>query len=287
MPSDVAAMAPLTAGSATGVAAAGAATPVILSRAELPRLAAEANTNEKKHQLRAEARQWLNELANSDGPKSTDLTQIWPQWNCWLALQHQGTTSFHADVVRFTADRIENTRDANRGGLQRLDFCAHLADGSYWRFHPALKARQDAAPVFMPAILRNETSERGATEHAHEQWVKPGDSGVWTWEHRLTVPQIDYIGKKQMWQIILPLLEDQTIPHRPNSMDISTSTTIPWWLWVCNLGKHSGRVIGNGIEKVFLSRSNDREALFEFVHNDTTRVNVFIAGSKVRITNGE
>ena len=71
MPSDVAAIAPLTAGSATGVAAADAAPPVILSRAELPPLAAQSNTNEKKHQLRVEARQWLNQLANSDGPKST------------------------------------------------------------------------------------------------------------------------------------------------------------------------------------------------------------------------
>ena len=259
-----------------------AATPVILSRAELPRLAATSNTNEKKHQLRAEARQWLNELANSDGPKSTDLTQIWPQWNCWLALQHQGTTSFHADVVRFTADRIENTCDANRGVRPRVDFCAHLADGSYWRFHPGKHAKNDATPQYFSRMLQTPTGVRGATEHAHQQWLEPGASGIWTLDHSQAVPQTDRMGKKRMWNIISSLFDEQSIPTQPRWVEITKNESIPWWLWVSNLGHDTGRVIGNGIEKVFLSRSEAGEAVFEFVRQDSTRENVFLTRRGVR-----
>ena len=62
----------------------------------------------------------------------------------------------------------------------------------------------------------------------------------------------------------------------PNNIEITDGTLIPWWLWVCNLGSHTYRVIGNGIEKVFLSRTDDREALFEFVHPDNRRGYVLI-----------
>ena len=61
---------------------------------------------------------------------SIDLTDEWPRWKSWLAIQNVATTSFDADIVGFTADFIENTRDANRGGRRRMDFCAHHADGS-------------------------------------------------------------------------------------------------------------------------------------------------------------
>ena len=66
----------------------------------------------------------------------------------------------------------------------------------------------------------------------------------------------------------------------PPQIEITNGTLIPWWLWVCNLGHYRDRVIGNGIEKVFLSRYDDREARFEFVHPDNTREHVFICQAR-------
>ena len=61
-----------------------------------------------------------------------------------------------------------------------------------------------------------------------------------------------------------------------NKIEITDGILIPWWLWVCNLGYHGDRVTGNGIEFVYLSRTDDQEALFEFVQADNTRQYVFI-----------
>ena len=66
----------------------------------------------------------------------------------------------------------------------------------------------------------------------------------------------------------------------PQNIEITDGTLISWWLWVCNLGLHRDIVIGNGIEFVYLSRTDEQEARFEFVHADHTRQDVYI--SKVR-----
>ena len=63
----------------------------------------------------------------------------------------------------------------------------------------------------------------------------------------------------------------------PTQIEITNGTLIPWWLWVCNLGRLRHRAIGDGIEKVFLSRTDEWEALFEFVQPDNTREYVFIS----------
>ena len=117
----------------------------LLSLTELRRLAAETNKAERGEE-REEARLLLDRLANSDASMSIDLTDVWSRWKSWLAIQNASTDSFDANIVGFTADFIENTRDVNRGGRQRMDFCAHLADGSYWRFHPGKRSSQDAQP---------------------------------------------------------------------------------------------------------------------------------------------
>ena len=163
-----------------------------------------------------------------------------------------------------------------------MDFCAHLADGSYWRFHPGKHAKNDATPQYFSRKLGNGTGERGATEHAHQQWLEPGASGIWTLDHSQAVPQTDRMGKKRMWNIISSLFDEQSIPTQPTWVEITKNKSIPWWLWVSNLGHDTGRVIGNGIEKVFLSRSEAGEAVFEFVRQDSTRETVFLTRRGVR-----
>ena len=158
-----------------------------------------------------------------------------------------------------------------------MDFCAHLADGSYWRFHPGKRSSQDAKPRHFPSILRNDTGERGATEHAYQQWLTPSQTGIWTLHHSQAIPQSDRIGNNRVWDLISSLFQQQAIPMHPTQIEITNGTLIPCWLWVCSLGRLRDRAIGNGIEKVFLSRTDDREALFEFVQPDNTREYVFIS----------
>ena len=207
---------------------------------------------------------------------SIDLADVRSKWKSWLA-QTASTNFSDADVVGFTADSNENTRDANRPGRRRMDFCAHLADGSYWRFHPGKRSSGDAQPPYFPSILQNDTGERGATEHAYQQWLTPGETDIWTLHHSQAVPQTDFIGKDRAWEIISSLFTQQAIPMHPTQIEITNGTLIPWSLWVCNLGRLRDRAIGNGIEKVFPSRTDEWEALFEFAQPDNTREYVFIS----------
>ena len=86
-----------------------------------------------KQRLHREARGWLDHIANGDhgDQRIMDLTNIWSNWKSWLATQPESTQAFQCDVAAFTAEAIENTRDPNRGGRPRVDFCAKLVDGSY------------------------------------------------------------------------------------------------------------------------------------------------------------
>ena len=61
----------------------------------------------------------------------------------------------------------------------------------------------------------------------------------------------------------------------PEQIEITNGNLIQWWLWVGHLGSHSDRIIGNGIEFVFLSRTDGQEALFEFAQADNTQQYVF------------
>ena len=201
------------AGSADEVAAASTATehaqhaeglmqqrPVtILSLTDLRGLVRQQTRRSVKEDLHREARQWLNQVANGHygNEPVMDLTTLWPQWSAWLATQPVATQSFESDVAAFTAESIENTRDPNRGGRPRVDFCVRLVDGSYWRFHPGTKVSNSAEPRHIPATLPDTT--RGAVEHAAQQWTTISDDNVWTISRSRLVPQTDRMSKNAMW----------------------------------------------------------------------------------------
>lgn len=248
----------------------------ILSVQDLRGLARQQTRGEAKEGLHREARQWLNQIANGHygtGPV-VDLTTIWPRWSAWLATQPTATQSFESDVAAFTAESIENTRDPNRGGRPRVDFCVRLADGSYWRFHPGSKERNSAEPRHIPATLPDTT--RGAAEHAAQQWTTISDDNVWTISRSRLVPQTDRMSKNAMWQQISALLMQDAIPRWPNTVDITDGTLISWWLWVSNLGPRTVDVIGNGIRQVLLSRRLEQEVVFAFVRVGNTEASVFL-----------
>ena len=102
-----------------------------------------------------------------------------------------------------TAEAIENTTDPNRGGLPRVDFCVTLVDGSYWRFHPGRKIRNNAKAQHIPATLSDAT--RGAAEHAAIQWNTFGQGTEWTFIQAKLVPQTDRMGKNAVGENIAAL----------------------------------------------------------------------------------
>ena len=171
-------------------------TVTILTHVELQNLARQHTTNRARTDLHGEARNWLNRIANGHyGDQNIiDLTRIWERWSAWLATQREATQSFEFDVAAFTAEAIENTRDPNRGGRPRVDFCVYLVDGSYWRFHPGTTMQSSSQTIHIPAILPDTT--RGAADHAAIQWSTLGQSNVWTITRSALVPQTDRMGKQ-------------------------------------------------------------------------------------------
>ena len=246
----------------------------ILSLADLQRLAKQ-QTNKTKHDLHREAREWLNYIANGYMDENViDLAERWPQWSAWLATQPVAIQSFISDVAAFTAEAIENTKDPNRGGRLRVDFCVRLVDGSYWRFHPGQKVSSSAEPVYIPATLPNRT--RGAAEHAAQQWSTISDDNIWTISHSELVPQTDRVGKNAVWQQISRLLMQNAIPAFPDAVDITDGKVFTWWLWISNLGHRTFDVIGNGIRQVRLSRTLEQEVVFKCLRVDNTEASVLL-----------
>ena len=203
-----------------------------------------------------------------------DLTIIWPRWRAWLATQAVATQSFESDVAAFTAEAIENTTDPNRGGRPRVDFCVRLVDGSYWRFHPGAKERNNAKPLHIAATLPHAT--RGAAEHAAIQWTTLGQGNAWTITQSTLVPQTDRIGKDAVWQQISALLDQDAIPREEEFIDITDGAIIPWWLWASNLGNRTRDVIGEGIKEVYLSRTLEHEVVFNFIRVDNTTASLLL-----------
>lgn len=249
---------------------------VILSLRDLQALARQQTQGREKGDLHREARDWLNQIAdgNYSDQQVVDLTTIWPRWSAWLATQPVATQSFESDIVAFTAETIENTSDPNRGGRLRVDLCARLVDGSYWRFHPGSRERNSAKPIHIPATMPDAT--RGAAEHAAMQWTTIGQGNVWTIARFALVPQQDRMGKHAVWQKISALLTRRAIPRGVGSIDITDGELIPWWLWVSNLGHRTRHVIGEGIEEVHLSQTLAQEVVFHFIRVDNTKASLLI-----------
>ena len=158
-----------------------------------------------------------------------------------------------------------------------MDFCAYLADGSFWRFHPGTRKKSSAEPRFFPEELPStglQPTMRAAAEHAWLQWRTASEDGVWTSDRARLVPQIDRMGKKRVWQVIAKCLAEEAIPWQPQWVDITDGTHLRWWLWTCNLGPNTEEVIGTGIYAAKLARPAPEEVLSTFRHvgTETARV---------------
>ena len=62
---------------------------------------------------------------------------------------------------------------------------------------PALSNKNDAVPRFFPS-----TATEHAPVHAAYEWRTPGEGGVFTAARAKLVPQIDKLGKAEIWKTI-------------------------------------------------------------------------------------
>ena len=162
-------------------------------------------------------------------------------------------------------------------------FCVHWADGGTWRLHPGNKG-QDAAPVqFLPTLLAEQVLE--STEPV--EW---GAAELWNntapipfkQEHCQYVPQIDRLGKKEVWQWCQTV---GALEHGWHEIDIDADNALKWWLWLPTL-MDSGHIrVGEGIEKAWIRTDGQTYAWFSFidVRGNTINIQLSVAGGNITV----
>ena len=240
----------------------GAAEHVLISQHDLPELRRRGQP--RAEILHQEARNWTNYFAQNDRAPvgvQADLTKLWENWKEYIATHKQANAIVGPGVVGFTSEFIEGTKDPNRGGIPRLDLVIQHVDGGYVRLHPGTKRRNDAIPQFFPS---------GALEHAAFEWRTPGPDGTFSAAREQLVPQVDKLGKKEVWRTVQTLMLQGLIPHERDGswLDITDGTRLRWWLWICNLGPLTKDVNGSGVCSAHIAMNTDNEAVFKFIRSD-------------------
>ena len=84
------------------------------------------------------------------------------------------------------------------------------------------------------------------------------------------MPQIDKLGKEDIWKTIQALMAEGLIANEQDGpwLDITDSTHLRWWLWICNVGSYTRTVIGTGVRSAHVAMNMDHEAVFKFVRAD-------------------
>ena len=86
-------------------------------------------------------------LEHVDGDVARDLND-WFDWRSYIACHKDAERIIGAGVTRAVAESIPNSRDANQGYQERVNFVFTRADGTLCLVHPGSKPRQDAALIF-------------------------------------------------------------------------------------------------------------------------------------------
>ena len=220
--------------------------------------------------LHREARALVNRYANAD-PGATehgvlaDLAAGWEDWKLYIATRTNAQQLVGSGVVAFTAEFIEGVRDPNRGGRLRLDFVLRHSDGGYVRIHPGRKQKDDAISRYFV---------RSTSNHAAQEWRMPGADGIFTPDRAAIVPLTDRLGKAAVWEAV------QRLGLACGDVrDITDGRDLRWWLWVCNLGRHTTRVIGDGVQRAQV-RMNGKKAVFTFSRSDGTECIVMLSSER-------
>ena len=215
--------------------------------------------------LHNEARAFTDKFANADHEAigvQANLAAEWPNWRLYVANHTLAPDLIGPGVKAFTAEFIDGTRDPNRGGRPRLDLVIRHANGAYCRLHPGSTRKTDAKPRFFPA---------SAPEPAAYEWRRPDAAGIFSSDRAKLVPQIDKLGKSDIWQAV-QRIPRELIPDIQSGawLDITCGRHLLWWLWICNLGNHTRTVIGAGVHIAHVAMNTDHEAVFKFTRIDGT-----------------
>ena len=185
-----------------------------------------------------------------------------PKWTDWMTY----IANLEEDVIgdtgisRVTCEFIQNTTDPNQGEALRCDFVVYSGDGGFWRLHPGNKGR-DAAPVhFQSTVLASQVLQ--STDPV--EWVA---AELWrenlpipfTREHCECVPQVDRIGKKEVWAWV------QTLGALEHGVEIGGDVSFNWWLWLPTLVKSGHIAIGEGIKSAWIRTDGHTYAQFWFL----------------------
>ena len=217
----------------------------------------------------AAARAALNDFCTHGG----DLVPTFP-WREYLATHPMAAELVGPGVTSFVFQEIADTRDPNRGGLPRVDFLVHRADGSAYRLHPGKTRKQDAKPHYLPPT--SFAGESTATEHT---CTSSSSASAFSWSEARLIPQSDRIGKRQAYQRLHELREEN-LPSciaLAGFLDLSDGAMFPWKLWFANLGHSTNAILGNGILRVQLSLDDEPEIMLRLTRADETEVHLFVS----------
>ena len=217
----------------------------------------------------AAARAALNDFCTHGG----DLVPTFP-WREYLATHPMAAELVGPGVTSFVFQEIADTRDPNRGGLPRVDFLVHRADGNAYRLHPGTSRKQDAKPHYLPPT--SFAGESTATEHT---CTSSSSASAFSWSEARLIPQSDRIGKRQAYQRLHELREGNLPSCRVDAgfLDLSDGAMFPWKLWFANLGHSTNTILGNGILRVQLSLDDEPEIMLRLTRADETEVHLFVS----------
>lgn len=272
----------LLANPSAGYAARGASEhPLSLGLLLLDRTEAQKYNKDGKGHGRKQARQILNKVIagglavefNSDGTSvymdtgdgASEHIGVWSDWKTYIANQSHDIVG-NAGIARLTCEFIESTTDPNRGGARRCDFVAYCGDGGFWRLHPGGRSGDAAPRHFDPKDLASQVLE--STEpvewSATQMWKdqKPQTYGT---EMCNSTPQVDRVGKKEVWQWVESL---GALEHACHEFDIGGDADFKWWLWLPTLADAGHISVATPIEKCRIRTDGWSSAHFIFSATD-------------------
>ena len=191
----------------------GAAEHVLLAPEELPELRRRGQPHSQS--LHAEARTSTNRFASGASEHvgvQADLAAEWENWKMYIATRKNAEELVGPGVVSFTAEFIEGTGDPNRGGIPRLDLVLRHSDGGYVRLRAGSRPKNDAVPRFFPGSAPEHAPRvfpGSAPEHAAYEWRAPGAGGIFSAARAKLVPQVDKLGKEDVWQTVQILMAQE------------------------------------------------------------------------------
>ena len=163
-------------------------------------------------------------------------TTVWPTWKEYLAWHKESERIVGGGILDAYVERIEGTRDANRGGKPRVDLVFYNKAHKTIRIHPGKTPSRDAAIL----EIRTRTTNTGSSgdqpsfRHAGQAYSQPPP--VLTVDDAQEMPQVDCIGRGAMLQKLDEMsMQKNNLPFELTAMP---AEVCPWRQWLANLGYH-------------------------------------------------